>query len=73
MRTRRKAREAAVEKAVAQTEPKTPPNGAEREAVIRQRAYEIYRQRVGRPERADGDAVSDWLLAEREVLGREGA
>lgn len=35
------------------------------EDAIRQRAYEIYSRRDGTP----GDEVSDWLQAERELLG----
>ena len=33
--------------------------------VVRVRAYEIYLSRNG-----EGDALSDWLQAERELLGR---
>lgn len=35
---------------------------------IRARAYEIYRLRAG----AKGDAASDWLQAEREILRQNG-
>lgn len=35
------------------------------EEAIRQRAYEIY---LGR--QADGDAISDWLQAEQELVAR---
>ena len=35
------------------------------EEAIRQRAYEIYRGR-----QADGDAISDWLQAEQELVAR---
>jgi hypothetical protein len=37
----------------------------ELEARIRQRAHELYQQRGGE----GGDAVEDWLQAEREILG----
>ncbi len=36
----------------------------ERQAEIRRRAYERYEQRG----RVDGDALTDWLLAEAEVV-----
>ena len=36
--------------------------GAQPEETIRDRAYQLYRERDGR----DGDATSDWLAAERE-------
>lgn len=47
--------------------PSNPPAGAER---IRARAYEIYQQRVKRG--TPGDAVSDWVQAEREIRGGAG-
>src|SRR6478672_3020292 len=37
----------------------------ELERRIRERAYQIYRARNGEP----GNAVDDWLQAEREILG----
>lgn len=41
------------------------PSSAEIHTMIANRAYEIYLARNG----ASGDGLSDWLLAEREVLG----
>lgn len=40
------------------------PSSAELQTMIANRAYEIYLERNG----ASGDSLSDWLLAEREVL-----
>ncbi|HKH98774.1 MAG TPA: DUF2934 domain-containing protein [Candidatus Sulfotelmatobacter sp.] len=40
------------------------PPDAEVEEQIRQRAYQRYEERG----RLDGDAIEDWLLAEKEVL-----
>ena len=37
------------------------------EQSIRERAYEIYLSREG-----DGDELSDWLRAERELMGSNG-
>jgi len=51
--------------------PKTPipirtkPPDAEVEEQIRQHAYQLYEERG----RLDGNAMEDWLLAEKEVLG----
>ena len=39
-------------------------NGAPSVELIRLRAYEVFLARAGAP----GDEVSDWLIAEREVL-----
>ena len=36
------------------------------EALIRQRAYELYLERADRP----GSALEDWTRAEREACGR---
>jgi Protein of unknown function (DUF2934) len=41
-----------------------PPTDTFREHVIRERAYEVYLQRG----RSDGQALDDWLEAERDVL-----
>ena len=41
------------------------PTDTFREHVIRERAYEVYLQRG----RSDGQALDDWLEAERDVLG----
>lgn len=46
-------------------QPASPSNDVQ--ARTAQRAYEIYLNRRSRP----GDAVSDWLEAEREVLAQE--
>lgn len=42
-----------------------------REERIRRRAEEIYEKRKAAGEESSGDALSDWLEAEREILAEE--
>jgi hypothetical protein len=43
------------------------------EEQIRRRAYELYLQRRATAGGASGDPNQDWLIAEREILSRQGA
>lgn len=55
---------------VAPVAPLAPSNGGEQlDAGIRRRAYELYEQRGAQ----DGQALDDWLQAERELLTNQSA
>jgi hypothetical protein len=50
------------------TRPQVPGSSSATAEAVRARAYEIYQERSRRGDR--GDALSDWMQAERELAGR---
>jgi len=67
-KSRRKTEQAAAQESAPQHAADTTAANIERERVA-QRAYELYLARGG----GDGQAMDDWLSAERELAGRVNA
>ncbi len=79
---RSKTTAASIQPAAVQVAPEVPKNGkpanlalvvpVNLEEEIRRRAYELYLERTATAGGENGNENQDWLIAEREILSRQG-